>query len=33
MSEASLSAFVTNLGNYNELALVGDWLELPTDTE
>ena len=33
MSEAVLSAFVTNLGKYNEGALVGEWLKLPTDTE
>lgn len=33
MSEAVLSAFVTNLGKYNEGYLVGEWLKLPTDTE
>lgn len=33
MSEAVLSAFVTNLGKYNEGRLVGEWLKLPTDTE
>lgn len=33
MSEAVLSAFVTNLGKYNEGRLVGEWLNLPTDTE
>lgn len=32
MSEAVLSAFVTNLGKYNEGYLVGEWLKLPTDT-
>lgn len=33
MSEAVLSAFVTNLGKYNEGILAGEWLKLPTDTE
>lgn len=33
MSEAVLSAFITNLGKYNEGYLVGEWLKLPTDTE
>ena len=33
MSEAVLSAFVTNLGKYNEGVLAGEWLKLPTDTE
>jgi hypothetical protein len=33
VSEAVLSAFVTNLGKYNEGHLVGEWLKLPTDTE
>lgn len=33
MSEAALSAFVTNLGKYNEGILAGEWLKLPADTE
>lgn len=33
MSEAALSAFVTNLGKYNEGILAGEWLKLPTDKE
>lgn len=33
MSESVLSAFVTNLGKYNEGVLAGEWLKLPTDTQ
>lgn len=33
MSEAVLSAFVANLGKYNEGVLAGEWLKLPTDTQ
>ena len=32
-SNATITAFVTNLGKYNEGALVGEWLPLPTTTE
>lgn len=33
MSEAVLSAFVTNLGKYNEGVLAGEWLKLPANTQ
>lgn len=32
-SDAPITAFVTNLGKYNEGDLVGEWLPLPTTTE
>ncbi|MGI5920771.1 MAG: antirestriction protein ArdA [Syntrophomonadaceae bacterium] len=32
-SESPITAFVTNLGKYNEGDLVGEWLPLPTTTE
>jgi len=33
LNDAPITAYITNLGKYNEGALVGEWLELPTTTE